>query len=489
MPSGFWSGRAALAAATLVLVVTSGAFAEDPATNESVSAELKALRARVADLEQKENQNWMTQERANQVRAIVEQTIADAKTRSQFADGDNFGYKNGFYLQTPDKNFKFQANGYLQFRYTYAHDEAHNGGAFSSTPKHGDANGFDFRRARLIFSGNAFSPNLSYMISGDFAGDSGNNNNFQTLDIYMAYRFNDLLNVRAGSFLTPYSRLEYISSGLEGTDFPILFNAFDPVRSLGVSVFGQPVKDHWMYEVNVNNGQKSNTAGRAAEIGGKNDNRLAFYGRTEYVGGGTLADFNDEADLRKDKSNLAWEIGAAAGYESANASSNAFPGSQGNNSLPGLSSNPSPGFVGGYPLNGDLYRGTVDSEIKWRGLSVTGASFIQQINENPGAGVTVPSGYGSKSSFFELGYYGQVGYVFAPQWEVWGRAGQLLTEGGPNRMEEYSLGLNYYMYGNNAKIQAEGSYVPNEAAFNSSTADTAINTQDMIFRLQFQLKF
>ncbi len=302
MPNSSWSGRAASVAAALILFGTSGTFAEDTAANDSVATELKALRARVADLEQKENQNWMTQERASQIKSIVEETIADAKTRSQFADGDVVGYKNGFYLQTPDKNFKFQANGYLQFRYTYANDRVVNNAAFgTSQPKSGDASGFDFRRARLIFSGNAFSPNLTYMISGDFAGDSANNNNFQTLDIYMAYRFNDLLQVRAGSFLTPYSRLEPISSGLETTDFPILFNAFDPVRTLGVSLYGYPIKDHWSYEVNVNNGQKSNTAGRAAEVGGKNDNRLAFYGRSEYVGGGTLADFNDEADLRKDK--------------------------------------------------------------------------------------------------------------------------------------------------------------------------------------------
>ncbi|HUO08893.1 MAG TPA: porin [Phycisphaerae bacterium] len=478
-----------MAATLMALAVTGTAFADDAASNQDVQAELKSLRARIADLEQKEDANWMTQERASQIRSIVEETIADAKTRGQFADGDNFGYKNGFYIQTPDKNFKFQANGYLQFRYTFAQDRVTNSSSYSTQPKHGDVSGFDFRRARLLFSGNAFSPNLTYMISGDFAGDSTNNNNFQTLDIYMAYRFNDLLNIRAGSFLTPYSRLEYISSGMEFTDFPTVFYPFDPVRTLGMSVYGQPIKDHWMYELNVNNGQKSNTAGRAAEIGGKNDNRLAFYGRSEYVGGGTLADFNDEADLRKDKSGLAWEVAAAAGYESANASSNAFPGSQANNGLIGISTAPSPGFLGSYPLNGDLYRGTVDGGLKWQGFSATSAAFIQQINENTGAGITLPAGYATNGSFFELGYYGQVGYMITPKIEAVARAGELLTEGEPNKMEEYSLGLNYYMFGNNAKVQAEGMFIPSEAAYSSSQASTAINTQDLIFRLQFQLKF
>ncbi len=79
--------------------------------------------------------------------------------------------------------------------------------------------------------------------------------------------------------------------------------------------------------------------------------------------------------------------------------------------------------------------------------------------------------------------------MITPQIEAVGRAGDLLTEGEPNQMQEYTLGLNYYMYGNNAKIQGEMDYVPSEAAFNSSTAATAINTQDTIFRVQFQLKF
>lgn len=74
-------------------------------------------------------------------------------------------------------------------------------------------------------------------------------------------------------------------------------------------------------------------------------------------------------------------------------------------------------------------------------------------------------------------------------WEVVARAGQLLTEGGPNRMEEYALGLNYYMFAHNLKIQSDVTFIPNEAAYTNSCIDTAINTQDVIFRAQLQLKF
>lgn len=481
-----WIQRAVLAAAVACVGMNSAAWADDSTTVTDLAKQVADLKAQLAQVQAKQDENWLTQERTDQIKSIVEGVLEDAKTRGQFADGPNFGYNNGFFIQTDNQMFRFQANGYLQFRYSYAHDEAHDKSAFSSTAqKAGDVSGFDFRRARLIFSGYAFSPNLTYMISGDFAGDSTNNNDFQTLDIYMAYKFNDAFNIRAGSFLTPYSRLEYISSGLEGTDFPVVFNPFDPVRTLGVSVYGAPIKDTFTYEVNVNNGQKSNTAGRAAEIGGKNDNRLAFYGRVQYAGAGKVSDFNDEPDLRKDDSTLAWMLGAAAGWESANATSSAFPGTQANTSLAGFSTIDSPGFTS-YTFNGDLYRGTVDFAAKYHGFALNSAVFLQQVNQN--AGVSPPSSI-KDTSLFEMGYFGQLGYMFAPKWEAYGRFGQLLTEGGPNRMEEYATGLNYYMFGQNAKVQGEAVYIPNEAAFSSSTATTSANTQDLIFRLQLQLKF
>lgn len=212
----------ALIVAAIACVATSTAFAEDPTSNESVAAEIKSLKARIADLEQKENNNWLTAERTEQIRGIVQSVLADAKTRGQVSlTNDNFGYNNGFFIQSSDKNFRLLVDGYSQFRYTFASDQVQHAAAFGkSQPKNGDASGFDFRYGRLFFSGNAFTPNLTYMIMGDFGSDSGNANNFQLVNNYVAYRFNDLINIRAGSYLVPFSRLQYISSGLASLTFP-----------------------------------------------------------------------------------------------------------------------------------------------------------------------------------------------------------------------------------------------------------------------------
>jgi len=490
---------AILAASILTLALAPTGFAAAPASGQDLASQVQDLKARLAQLEAKENENWMTEERTKQIKTIVEGVLADAKTRAQSPGGADLGYNNGFYIQTADKNFKLVINGYTQIRYTFSDADLKNAAAFATKPKSGDASGLDFRYMRLTFSGNAFTPNLTYLFTGDFAGNASNANDSQLVDAYVAYKFNDLLNIRVGAFLTPYSRLEYISSGLALVDFPALFNPFDPARSFGVSLYGDIVKDRLLYEINMNNGGVSNHNGRVAELGGMTDNRPSFYGRLQYFGGsGKPADFNDESDLRKDTSTAAWVMEGAVGYESANTSNTAFPGKQGSSTIPGVSSMPAPGFLT-YPLNGDLYRATLDGELKYQGWEFLAAAFIQQVNENPGAGITtatsatvpatLPPGFGNNMSFFQASYYGQIGYMINKQWEIVGRAGQLLTEGGPNRMEEYSVGVNYFPFGKNVKIQTDLTYIPNEAALSNTTFGTFINTQDLIARIQLQLKF
>ncbi len=520
--------NAILAAAAVVLACP--AFAADPGTPataellqriQTLQDKLQTMQGRIDQLEQKDSANWMTAARTEQIRAIVEGVLADAGKKGQSAEGATFGYSNGFFIQTADKSFKLNINGLVQARYTFAASEAHHASDFTTTPKAGDANGFDFRRARLIFTGNALTPDLTYCVSMDFAGDAADKNPLATttaqtsvptdknyaqiVDLYVAYRFNDMFNVRVGAFLSPFSRSEYMVLGTELVDLSNVVAPFDPVRSTGISIFGQPIKDQLAYEININNGQGSNTLGRAAEVStsgttssnaGNNDNRLAYYMRLQYAGAGKLSDFADEPDLRKDTQPLAWLVDGAFGYESANTTSTAFPSPQGSVTTIPTGLITSRGFTT-YPLNGDLFRGTVDFAAKYQGLSLIAACFAQQINENPavagGTSPTLPAGYslagaGAKSSFFELGYYGQAGYMLNKNWEVVARAGQFLTEGSTNRAEEYTLGMNYYFYGQNLKLQTDVTYLP-IAPYTSSVMGSAVNTHDVIFRMQLQLKF
>ncbi len=476
----------------ILAVAARGAFAavtdDDLTALKSRLAEMEkrdqALQSRVNELESKENANWMTQERATEIRSIVEQTIADAKTRSQFSDGPSVGYDNGFFIKTPDNKFKLVIGGYAQVRYEYAYTNINNNattlhGSTSTAVAHdpGNSSGFDIRRARISLSGNAFSPDVTFKLEGDFYGAStptggsstvqgaASQSFFQVTDAYIGYRFTDLVQDSCGFLLQGAlceggtHRRSVHDNFMERDE---VLAPFDPVRALGVSLYGDIINDRLGYEVAVNDGGNSNTlrtddaistvsTGNAPNL----DNRFAYYARTQWAGSGKISEFADEADLRKDNSDFIWLLGAAGGYESQTAALNAFPSPQTTTTTNGLTTG---GNFFNYTLNGNIYRGTLDWSAKWHGASFLAAAYIQQVNATSSAGGVVTSSAGipaTGGSFFQDGGYGQIGYFIIPQHlELVGRGGVLDTEGSDKLAQYYSAGANYYIYGQNLKIQS-----------------------------------
>jgi hypothetical protein len=484
--------------------------AEGPAGSGDVSNEIQALKTRIAELERKQGENWLTQERTEQIKAIVQDVLADARTRGQFADGPQIGYKDGFFIQSPEGNYKLVVGGYAQVRYEYAYHNATNGrtlssrsiGTGSSAPRTtpddpGNASGIDIRRARVSFSGNVISPDITYKLEGDFEGSSSGQ--FTITDAFVGYRLTDYVKLRAGSFKVPFAKAE-LTSDPTGTfaERTEVLSPFDPVRALGVSVYGDILPGTLGYEVNVNDGSRSNTLRQVDVSGGSAnlDNRLGFYGRMQWAGSGKISQFVDESDLRPASENgqFIWLLGGAVGYESQNSTNNSFPSPQTTGVAQGLSNGDGPGFTN-YTLNGDIFRATVDWSGKWQGFSFLAAAFFQQVNANQGntsssstSISTGPFGAGD-SSFFEHGYYGQVGYFVIPQkLELTARAGALFTEGYPNIGEWYSIGSNYYFYGHNLKLQSDITYSP-ESPYTDAAALQLQNTSDLAFRVQLQLRF
>ena len=72
---GFLAGAAAL-------VLTGGSFADTSSqeTNEQLRARVADLESRLAAVEK--GDNWLTEQRANEVRGLVRDVLADADTRA-----------------------------------------------------------------------------------------------------------------------------------------------------------------------------------------------------------------------------------------------------------------------------------------------------------------------------------------------------------------------------------------------------------------------
>ncbi len=473
-------------------------------TNAQLQAEIEVLKSQLSQVQTHQNSAWMSKAQTDQVRAIVKDVLAQSKQDSQYMDSQlQAGYDNGFYIRSANKAFTFKLNGYFQYRYDYGSYQPVNSQGYGHTPPTdkldptsvagGSANGFGFRYARLIFSGNIFGPRLTYFIQSDFAGGNGttNSNYFAEKDLWIAYRFANWLQVKAGSMLVPFTHVEYVSSGLEMVDFNSVEWPFDPVRAMGVSVFGDIIPDKFDYEVNINNGANTNGNGIASNNVSL-DNRLGF--ATRWQIGSRISDFVMEPDLRWSK-HFQWMLGAAVNVDSQTRSPAAFPAPQGTDTVLGLSSNQTTGFIPSYAFTGNIYRATVDYQMHYRGFALSPVAFYQDINESPGAGAsagntpqTLTSYYGG-SSVQQFAYYLQAGYFIVPhKWEVAASYGQMYTLGQHNHMDAYEAGVNYYIIGDNVKLQLDEIYTP-QAAFTNQFSETFANAANYITELQLQCKF
>ncbi|MFM7808259.1 MAG: hypothetical protein ACKPEA_10090, partial [Planctomycetota bacterium] len=160
--------------------------------NEALSAGLdemrrinRSLQTSVDRLQVQQNDKWLSQERAAEIQKTVESVLKDAETRTSLKEATTLtGYHpdRGFFIATPDGNFKLNLGGQLQLRYAasfYSSNAANilnanpgagavRGTAASSTPGAGgykkNAYGFEVRRMKLDFFGHVVDPSWQYRV-------------------------------------------------------------------------------------------------------------------------------------------------------------------------------------------------------------------------------------------------------------------------------------------------------------------------------------
>ena len=105
-----------LGVATLTL--TSAGFAGSD-TNADLQARLDAAEARITELSAATNANWLNDARADEIRGLVHDVLADADTRASLqGSGATAGYNGGFTVGSADGNWSMTINGLLQTRWT-----------------------------------------------------------------------------------------------------------------------------------------------------------------------------------------------------------------------------------------------------------------------------------------------------------------------------------------------------------------------------------
>jgi hypothetical protein len=102
-------------AAAVGLATTS--FADTP-TNNELRQEIQALRAEVSAMRSQADDSWLNERRAEEVKTLIHDVLADADTRASLAgDGMTAGHNGHFFLASADGGFLLNVGGQIQFRY------------------------------------------------------------------------------------------------------------------------------------------------------------------------------------------------------------------------------------------------------------------------------------------------------------------------------------------------------------------------------------
>ena len=207
------------------------------------------------------------------------------------------GYDGGFFIQSPDGNFKLKVGGRLQLRLT-----------FEKETDEPESIAFSIPRARLRFRGHAFTPDLLFDVHVDF-GKGG----IPTLkDGWIEYRaLKDKVHIRAGQTKVPWMRQQIASdTRLSLVDRAITDRAFGGGRDLGLMVHSNYEKSpEFEYAIGFFNGTSDKPVFEDGEQSNIPDRfRPALAARVGYNFG--EVDGYDEVDL--DKKGVRFGVAAGA---------------------------------------------------------------------------------------------------------------------------------------------------------------------------------
>jgi hypothetical protein len=505
-------------AGTITLAFSSIAGAADSNTSiDNLRAELNELRSQNDALTARvdaQDSEWLNEERAGEVRSLVQDVLADSQSRTSLQDsGMMAGYKagKGFYLSNQDGSFSLMMSGQLQTRWVMnnSRDEDAQGNNINGSET---SWGFQVRRAKVRFQGNVIDPSWTYAINGAFEGpDTGfqveniatlntgtqsNGGTFEFQEAYIAKELESGLTLTFGQFKTPWLREELVDSSQQlAVERSVANEFFNQDRAVGI--MASYATDSWNIAASYNNGQRTALSqGTRYTNFADNPTDWAFSARFEYKFSGDWSDFDSFTSSPGDEEAIM--IGAAVmGQKYGEASNNIAADPLVPNTAFGLDGTKVMGF-------------TVDATAKFAGFSLFG-SFVYQSYE-AGSGLSNVGGVnydGEKWNPWAVVV--QAGYSLNDEWELFARWTEGNGDGGFTTGDStlpalfnvgaeggnpsiITVGANYFI-NDNVKFTVDWglNLADNMSVFSGNASDTGWTASDAsdqwVLRAQLQLLF
>ncbi len=367
------------------------------------------------------------------------------------------GYDNGFFIRSEDKKFSLAVNGLFQVRYTGFKE--HDGDAQFGPNVSGISN-FDVYLGRMAVSGAAFDPSIHYFLQ--FQGSTvANGNGITMLDWFVSKTFSKYLNLQAGRYWTPYSYEYYDSPGnYLFADLSSAEYAFSLPRAIGVEASGQAGR--LGYAMMVANSVRALDAGGQSNF----DNKLAYIGHVEF---NILAPYGYvETDPDPEGAQTAelslWASGAYNPVSSSSGFQNLAAGDT-------------------------TINATATAGFRRKFFTLQSTGYFRETKAPGGSPTDNSWGFGEQAGYYilpaRLELAGRISGVNlgAPHFPL-NTASDGPWFAGPgfsyHRVQEDSVGLNYYLHGHHAKIQMSYSYLHGNTFTDASFAANRIWLQTQL---------
>ena len=469
------------------------------AMQQELDALLKKSRQqdeRIRQLEAETGERWLTEQRAEQVRGVVRDVLADSEQRASFrADGATSGYDRNFFIASADGSFRLNFEGQIQVRYAYSTAPAESLPAGTQP----DSYGFEIRRMQLNFFGNVFDKSVTYRVQLQYQRDASvGAPPLRWADVWMQKALGEGFYVRAGQWKNFFNYEENTSSRTQQMVERSLVNDYFNTKFVQGLLLGwesSQVRTYFSY----NDGGANRDVGVIGRFGNLTD--WAFTGRLEWMPAGEWGQFRDMQGWIG--SPFGAMFGVAVNWQRAGGTPPPERQAVGNGTII-PSFNPATAVADVMTL----LTWTADANLRGNGWSLWGAFSGNTIYS--GGEIARQRGVNGALS---LGAVVQGGVFLIPELELVARWEGLWVQSGfdpatyaPSALNSQTLnivtvGMNWYFNKNALKFALDGGYAFNPVLFqnglfgeNIGGADwrssaTGVGAGEVVVRGQLQLLF
>lgn len=427
-----------------------------------LQARVEQLESAVKDLSSRVGEDWLTETRADEIRSLVADVLADAETRASLLQGGpTAGHDGHFYIASADGNYRLNLEGQLQVRFGYNHRDNN---------ADEDRMGFEVRRAKLTFTGHVVDPTWQYTLTGAFSrktlefltsaeldedeietSSDEITGPFELEDAYIEKDLGNGWSIRFGQFKMPFMREELVSSKRQlAVDRSMVNEMFNQDRSQGVQIGykSEMFRAAGMYSDGF---RMPNSPFLSL------DTEYAFTGRGEVLLAGNWKQFDDFTSWKSD--DFGAMVGFAAHFER--------------------------GEFGDSSTEADLFTWTLDASIEFGGANLYGAIVGKHLDPNDGT-----------PTWDQYGIVIQGGFFFTDDWEAfaryeWGDSDMA----GAEDLSVFTIGVNRYFQKHNLKWTTDIGFGINEVSSTWASSgvgwrsDATDEDGQIVIRSQFQLLF